>query len=100
MAFQEIPIDAVANQRFEVVFKDIKYVLEITQNRLFDFYLLSIYLEGEPILLNRKLTFDRNAIEPFLELNIGSVLGLYRVDETAGSTFEDFGTKIKLLYEE
>lgn len=95
---QEIPIDAVKNQRFDVVLKEKTYTVYITYNEDFGYFQISINLGDEVVIANRKATFDRNIlIEAF---GLGSLLGLYNVGDVIDPTFNDFGDGVKLLYEE
>ena len=98
---QEIPIDAIENQSFQVTLKgNIKYDMELMYNRLYNYFTLTIKLDDEYILTSRKLSFGRNIIDGYDYLDLGSTLGLYKVAEADEYTYENLGVELKLLYEE
>lgn len=95
---QEIPISPVENQKFDVVLSDKTYTLTIRHIEKYSYYTISIDLDDVVVFANRVATFNRNVlIEAF---GLGSVLGLFNTGEVDSPTYEDFGTNIKLIYEE
>lgn len=95
---QEIPIEALENQNFQTIFKGNTYDCSITHNRAYGYYQFSCSLNGESVIANRKMTFDRNIlIEAF---GLGTRLGLYNVENVEDLDYTNFGAGIKLIYEE
>lgn len=94
---QEIPIYAVKDQKLQVVLNEKTYDLTINYVEKYDYFTISIDLDGESVISNRVATLDRNIlIDAF---GLGSVLGLFNVGEVEEPTYEDFGDGIKLIYE-
>jgi len=95
---QEIKIENVKQQSFETVFNDKTYNVIIRYIDKYDYSTISVEYNGESIIANRVATIDRNVlIDSF---GLGSLLGLFNVGEVKNPNYENFGTDVKLIYEE